>query len=535
MTDPHLNHKYKKANARGRFEYRVWDTTIHITKNKTQSHIFDYFAENGSTLYKHFAGNIQLMQFMYVALGNYIRIWLNHLTAPIKLSRRHKTSRLYEVQPIDDGQWDEELDEKLKHLRWDERLEEIKRKEKSWDDNVYYLAEVENKYDIFIKITHHLKKFQINIEKKLLDQNPTSFKNQKFTIGYLSLDSNELRIMHRAIGDCLLHNPKLKKNSTRYFRKKQRTLNSFSELFSEIKPYHDGEVDSVSSESSDDEEDVTTLKSELQNAKTSAEFQRFRSEKKISGQSSGPKNRSDALENIRGESVLSYAAVDMWINFTKSTFTEKQASEIILLTTDFCSTLTKQDYLYGRDGTKLAENIDLTAKTIKLLIAPFRYPSGNWALLVAIFIRDNDDEIPHLNHIDIQLLEPETHHSQAFPIQCLKEWIKRQFKYRAGISEPPVYLGANGDKIEHFPKSLFCMSGKKQNDDGIFVCMYISYICSSVEMDFLPTDIKLLRKWVEFKLRGDASILPLDIYPPNIDKFVEEYSDWGSDSDCGSS
>ena len=69
------------------------------------------------------------------------------------------------------------------------------------------------------------------------------------------------------------------------------------------------------------------------------------------------------------------------------------------------------------------------------------------------------------------------------------------------------------------------------------MCMYISYICSSVEMDFLPTDIKLLRKWVEFKLRGDASILPLDNYPPNIDKIVEEDSDSdsGLDSDPASS
>jgi hypothetical protein len=539
IADPRLQLNYRKANVRGRFKYRAGDTTIHINKNKARSYFFDYYAEKHDSQHKHFEGSIQVMQTMYVALGNYIRIWLHDYDPPPThpLHRMHKTSLLYEVQAIDGAQEeDEELDQELSDLPLEKRLDEIKRKDKIFGEikAVDYVAEAGGKYEIIINIsTPYLSNVEIMIKKEEWDlKSRHKKKGRSYKLGHMSLDLDELRIMHRAIGDCLRHNPNVETDLTGFFREKSRQKGQFSEIKSTISPYPsvkddhndiDG-VDSVSSKSSDDEENGAMFKSELQKAKTNAEFQSFLSRKNPSHQTSDVGNRLGALENLRSDDVVSHSAVDMWIRFTQNTFTEKQASEIILLTTDFCSTLTDKHYSYKENGIKLAEKVDFSTKKIKLLIAPFRYESGNWALLVAKFNRDDDTQCA--NSIDIGPLEPRIEYDKAPPTHHVGKWIQRKYKFICPgftVNEYAVF-----NEIEHFPKSLFFISGKKQKDEGIFVCMYISYICSSVEMDFLPTDIKLLRKWVEFKLRSDASILPLDDYPPNIDKIVEE--DSGSDS-----
>jgi hypothetical protein len=549
IADPRLQLKYRKANVRGRFKYRAGDTTIHINKNKARSYFFDYYAEKHYSQHKHFEGSIQVMQTMYVALGNYIRIWLHDYNPPPthSLHRMHKTSLLYEVQAIDCAQEeDEELDQELSNLPLEKRLDEIKRKDKIFGEikEVEYVAEAGGKYEIIINISiPYLSNVEIMIKKEEWDlKSRHKKKGRSYTLGHMSLDLDELRIMHRAIGDCLRHNPNVETDLTGFFREKSRKKGQFSKIKSTISPYpsvkddHDDidGVDSVSSKSSDDEENGAMFKSELQKAKTNAEFRSFLSRKNPSRQTSDVCNRLGALENLRGDDVVSHSAVDMWIRFTQNTFTEKQASEIILLTTDFCSTLTDKHYSYKENGIKLAEKVDFSTKKIKLLIAPFRYDNGNWALLVAKFNRDDDDDgTQHANSIDIGLLEPRTEYNKPAPTHRVRIWIERKYKFICPGLTVNEYVVFN--EIEHFPKSLFSISGKKQKDEGIFVCMYISYICSSVEMDFLPTDIKFLRKWVEFKLRSDASILPLDDYPPNIDKIVEEVSDSDSGSDSVSS
>jgi hypothetical protein len=270
----------------------------------------------------------------------------------------HKTSLLYEVQAIDGAQEeDEELDKELSNLPLEKRLDEIKRKDKIFGEikAVEYVAEAGGKYEIIINIsTPYLSNVEIMIKKEEWDlKSRHKKKGRSYKLGHMSLDLDELRIMHRAIGDCLRHNPNVETELTGFFREKTRQKRSFYEIKSPISPYpsvqddHDDDgVDSVSSKSSDDEENGAMFKSELQKAKTNAEFQSFLSRKNPSHQTSDVGNRLGALENLRSDDVVSHSAVDMWIRFTQNTFTEKQASEIILLTTDFCSTLTDKHYSY---------------------------------------------------------------------------------------------------------------------------------------------------------------------------------------------
>jgi hypothetical protein len=444
----------------------------------------------------------------------------------------HKSSRLYKVKHIDDAQVDQELDEELSHLPMGERLKTIMHDKNSREvERIVYVAEAPEKYDIFISIsTTEYKTFHVSIEKKQFDLNPSQPKYApRFQLGHITLDLDELCTMHRAISDCLRHNLNLETGLKDFYREKTKVPETFSKLNSTIIPYPsarggDSDFDSVSGKSSDDEENATTLKSELQKAKTNLQFRRFLSTKN-KGQTSGPKNRLDALQNLSGEAVVSYAAVDMWIKLTVSRFSEKEAGEIILMPTNFCSTLAKKEYSYEKDGKKLGEGISLLTKTIKLLIAPCRYENGDWVLVVAKFDRGNlCYGIEDVTNIYINLLEPRYTRSIAIDAEeNVEKWIKNvlKTKYR---NEPSVSVDGCMDLREnvHFPKTLLSILGAEQNDDGIFVCMYISYICSGIEIDFLPTDMKLLRKWVEFELRQNTRIAPLDNYPPDIDETIED-------------
>ena len=76
----------------------------------------------------------------------------------------------------------------------------------------------------------------------------------------------------------------------------------------------------------------------------------------------------------------------------------------------------------------------------------------------------------------------------GFICQKIGHWLQYRYAKEKLAAVAPTFT--EKPPIEYVPRQ------HRSVDCGIFMCMYMSYLCSRIEFDFEQKDMNLLRKWI---------------------------------------
>jgi Ulp1 family protease len=190
---------------------------------------------------------------------------------------------------------------------------------------------------------------------------------------------------------------------------------------------------------------------------------------------------------------------------------DSQKEEIVLMDTGFLYARTHPQYT-ATANTFMRVKPNLFDNKTKLILAPLRNEYGHWSLVVIFFRR-------RLGHTDESTTTLEVREFASFNSilkssmrENLKFWLRQRYGLQSERSLPFNFVNDASEGMLFIPQQ-----SKSSKDSGIYVCMFISYICFSIEFDFQDKDMKLLRKWVAHEIRHSGSVSI-----PEYDKSINE-------------